>query len=550
MSTTVKSGNWNDPTVWQSGSVPGNNASVTISTGHTVVFNVDQSGFANGLSGLVINGTLTFITDGTVTYLKMAGNITGSGNLYVGTESNRIPAPTGSNPFVATIGFNGAFQITGGLANLELWGEEREAYDIINIGGSAGDSTVTLTEGLNLREGDLVYISNLSTGNTATSHTVQSYNPSTKVVTFTAPLGRTIESGRALTLDSRNIHCLNINKTGIAAFTNIVNNGKASGVRFFNFGRAPIDGRSGWIVRYCTGNNNTQGGISHWGSAHTITSCTGNNNTQGGISHHGSAHTITSCTGNNNTAGGISHWGSAHTITSCTGNNNTNGGISHYGSAHTITSCTGNNNTNGGISYYGSGHTITFCNDGVGNTGGAIFIPQSFKVWNHQSNTPVTTYSTINNLKHHTLESFNTNQIKGNYQAYMNGGIIETSNKNMIYTCISPTNPVFRDYIIRVGAGEKIRINCNMSKSVSNIQGKLEIIDPAQDPLILSSNTALATHNCPDNTSNNVLSVSYTPDYTRNLIIRVSAQNDNGTVTVSDIKAWIGKSILKRRVQL
>jgi hypothetical protein len=484
MSTTVKSGNWNDPTVWQSGSVPGNNASVTISTGHTVVFNVDQSGFANGLSGLVINGTLTFITDGTVTYLKMAGNITGSGNLYVGTESNRIPAPTGSNPFVATIGFNGAFQITGGLANLELWGEEREAYDIINIGGSAGDSTVTLTEGLNLREGDLVYISNLSTGNTATSHTVQSYNPSTKVVTFTAPLGRTIESGRALTLDSRNIHCLNINKTGIAAFTNIVNNGKASGVRFFNFGRAPIDGRSGWIVRYCTGNNNTQGGISH------------------------------------------------------------------YGSAHTITSCTGNNNTNGGISYYGSGHTITFCNDGVGNTGGAIFIPQSFKVWNHQSNTPVTTYSTINNLKHHTLESFNTNQIKGNYQAYMNGGIIETSNKNMIYTCISPTNPVFRDYIIRVGAGEKIRINCNMSKSVSNIQGKLEIIDPAQDPLILSSNTALATHNCPDNTSNNVLSVSYTPDYTRNLIIRVSAQNDNGTVTVSDIKAWIGKSILKRRVQL
>ena len=484
MSTTIKSGNWDDPTVWQSGSVPGNNASVTISTGHTIVFNVDQSGFTNGLAGLVINGTLTFATDGTVTYLKMAGNITGTGNLYVGTESNRIPAPAGANPFVATIAFNGGFQITGNLANLELWGEERESYDIINIGGSAGDSTVTLTEGLNLRQGDLVYITNTNVGTTATSHTIQSFNPSTKVVTFTAPLGRTIESGRALTLDTRNIHCLNINKTGTASFTNSVNNGKASGVRFFNFGRAPIDGRTNWIVRYCTGNNNTDGGISYYGYGHTITSCTGNKNTLGGISHHG------------------------------------------------------------------SGHTIHYCSDGVGNTGSAIFIPQSFKVRNHQSNTPVTTYSTIHNLKHHTLESFNTNQIKGNYQAYMNGGVINTVNNNLVFNCINNKAPVFRDYIILVGTGEKLTVQLNCSKSIAGINSKLEIIDPAFDPIIIPTHTPLSIQEAPLNTDGNVLSVSYTPDYTRNLIVRVSAQNSTGTVMVSDIKSWIGRGVLKRKVRL
>jgi len=253
--TSVASGNWETTTTWDTGTVPVNGDTVIISAGHTVIFDADQSTFANGLAGLTVNGTLKFITDGTVTYLKMAGHISGTGDFYCGTEDSPIPAPTTSEPVVATICFNGNYRFTL-TGELVFYGEMREGYATTATESGSTDTTITLTDNLNLRAGDVVYISHPTAGANATKHTVQDYNSNTKVVTFTSQLGRTISSGAGVTLDSRNIQCMNLNKTTGSMLVYNKHNGLAVGVRFYNFERGPIYYSDKWLVKYCTGNNN------------------------------------------------------------------------------------------------------------------------------------------------------------------------------------------------------------------------------------------------------------------------------------------------------
>jgi hypothetical protein len=334
--TSVKSGLWSDPTVWNSGTVPANGDSVTIAYGHTVTFNVDQSGFSSGLAGLTINGTLTFIADGTRTYLKMAGNIAGSGVLYVGTQASRIPPSTDGQP-TATIAFNGAYQVTGALT-VELWGEQRApGYPI----ASKVDNYTIVLQGTGrlewLRANDRIGISNSTIQGRNSppdeSFLVASYNPDTRTITLdsSTPLTRAVNQSGATDY----VICLTLsiwatNLVGQSAgtgFAYTVNYGRALGVRFSNFGRGPIRECSGWTITSCIGQNNTYGGIAHGGSGHTITSCIGQNNTYGGIAHWGSGYSITSCIGQNNTDGGIAHGGSGHTITECIADRNNAGAI-------------------------------------------------------------------------------------------------------------------------------------------------------------------------------------------------------------------------------
>lgn len=83
--TSVASGNWGTAGTWDTGSVPANGDAVIIAEGHEVLFDVDQSGFANGLASLTINGILHFNWGtSSETALKMNGNIIGTGCLYLG----------------------------------------------------------------------------------------------------------------------------------------------------------------------------------------------------------------------------------------------------------------------------------------------------------------------------------------------------------------------------------------------------------------------------------------------------------------------------------
>jgi len=101
--TSVGSGLWSDLGTWDTG-VPADGDAVVIASGHEVTFNVDQSGFANGIGDLTVTGTLNVST--TVTsYMKIiaAKAIRGTGTFNIGTSSVPIP-------------FAVKFTLTGGAA--------------------------------------------------------------------------------------------------------------------------------------------------------------------------------------------------------------------------------------------------------------------------------------------------------------------------------------------------------------------------------------------------------------------------------------------------
>jgi hypothetical protein len=61
----------------------------------------------------------------------------------------------------------------------------------------------------------------------------------------------------------------------------------------------------------------------------------------------------------------------------------------------------------------------------------------------------------------------------------------------------------------------------------------MELIDPANDPLIDNTATPLATYNLPDQPNTNLpLKLAYKSNKAMNAILRISAKNSTGTVNI------------------
>jgi hypothetical protein len=191
--TSVKSGYWNDPTVWDQNAVPADGDSVVVAAGHTVIFNVDQSSFTNGLAGLTINGTLKIPSkdeDSSMpdfVCLKVNANIAGSGSFLIGSPTQPITYPQ----FVKVM-VNGTITV----ANFNCYGEQRSPlWDYLAQDAAAGATTIVLQSGLPLRSGDIIAIGRSdivgywSESSSARGlHTVASYNAATKTVTLNEAL--------------------------------------------------------------------------------------------------------------------------------------------------------------------------------------------------------------------------------------------------------------------------------------------------------------------------------------------------------------------------
>ena len=194
--TSIASGYWSNPQIWDSGTVPADGDSVIVATGHTVTFDVDQSNFANGLAGLTINGTLKIPSQAedpnmpNTVVLKVNANIAGSGSFLIGSPDYPITYPQRAQ-----------VMLNGGIvtAIFNAYGERRSPlWDYLAQDSHQGSYTIVLQNGLPLRAGDLIAIGRSdvrwswgeSPGERG-AHTVAAYDPQTKTVTLNEPLTQT-----------------------------------------------------------------------------------------------------------------------------------------------------------------------------------------------------------------------------------------------------------------------------------------------------------------------------------------------------------------------
>lgn len=210
MATTFSgSGTWSTAGNWSAG-VPVDGSDAIIAAGAVCSFNVSQSAFPNGLNSLVITGTLNMATDGTVTHLKMKGNITGVGIWNIGTPLVPIPVTSNSTPEVCTIAMNGAFSNNMSTAAAHnAYGEQREPY--YAIASKTNNTTIVLagTGSLTwLRAGDQIAISDSTIQGNHTPvtelFTVDSYTAATRTITLNAgtPLTRLVNQNGCTDLRS------------------------------------------------------------------------------------------------------------------------------------------------------------------------------------------------------------------------------------------------------------------------------------------------------------------------------------------------------------
>ncbi len=77
---SVKSGRWSDAETWSGGVVPVDGDDVTVTAGHTVVFDVCMCGGVG--VGLTVDGVLQFSAE-VMSVLRLKHAISGVGNMYL-----------------------------------------------------------------------------------------------------------------------------------------------------------------------------------------------------------------------------------------------------------------------------------------------------------------------------------------------------------------------------------------------------------------------------------------------------------------------------------
>lgn len=197
-------GDWSATGTWSGGSVPANGDDVTIVAGDTVNFDVDQSGFADGIAGLDIAGILE-ADDGDDRYLKSTGHITqtGSGEFKIGSSGTAWPISR-----LFTIDFNSNSKYfsgwDGGIAF--YCAEPDNQYVKLDGAASATDTVLSVDTDVTgdiWAVGDTVWVCNVDNGQDEEEHTIAAINAGS--IELSAGLSGDKVSGSYLVLGTRNI---------------------------------------------------------------------------------------------------------------------------------------------------------------------------------------------------------------------------------------------------------------------------------------------------------------------------------------------------------
>jgi len=241
--TSVRSGNWSDPTVWNLNRLPAAGDQVVISSGHTVTYDIVEGssnevelGTAGNSLDIDIYGTLQFDTSATQPLrLRFRGyiRIRGTGKLFVGTPSD--PMPVKVTIMKTTAGYHMFLHDNG--AQVSFVGSPNVPYDsqagyyrfvtTLASPASSGATQITVSENLNWEVGDWVMLPRLPSAEAQTS--VMIINPflaqvtavSGNTLTLSASLPHAYPAGAWVAKVNRPItlHYVN-NSTSYYVFTN------------------------------------------------------------------------------------------------------------------------------------------------------------------------------------------------------------------------------------------------------------------------------------------------------------------------------------------
>jgi hypothetical protein len=464
----------------------------------------------------------------------------------------------------------GSFSAVGWTPSLE--------YTTLSAGAVLNATTIILTDDLGLQQGDQIIIGSGNTfgvnwsETTGMVYTVSSYNATTKTITLSSGLQTARLKGDYVSIASRPIL---INQLGASPgyyplIKSVMNNVNLTGVAIvpeltFNAGYASS---SGWTLNHCS----FLGGIDVGDAVENLILSTFNycmfQSIPAGIS---SLLTFNNCSFFCSDITYPSQYGGTmvnSTFNNCIGENlNDLATIYNVGGlTNTFNNCTfkalasitwgGGNFHNCQLSgedsmgnptvLYGNGmYEFKMVNTVLNVTGSNPFFEAAYGklyncLFNLSSGSVALSSAIIDRPNWAVVESFDHQQLTGNYAAWMTGGMITTQlngstpqiNK-LVFNPTSTTAPVFGDFKFTVPANKLIKpFNVPVTLSALGMTMQLQIIDPANDPLIDSSATPLVTVNAANVTTAQNLSINYKSTVAKELILRVLCQAASGTVNV------------------
>ncbi|SEN75038.1 Cadherin-like [Paracoccus alcaliphilus] len=146
----IAHGDWNDPSIWQNGQVPGADAKVLIPEGIAVTYGAVNNA---SLFTVRVDGVLDFATDHDSRMLVDTMVVSPSGHLIMGTEDNPVRSNVNIDIVFADngnidTGWDPSLLSRGLLSHgsVTIHGEEKSSHVKVEVDAMAGDNRLTLSE--------------------------------------------------------------------------------------------------------------------------------------------------------------------------------------------------------------------------------------------------------------------------------------------------------------------------------------------------------------------------------------------------------------------
>lgn len=464
--------------------VPADTNPIVIPTGQTCEWDIDTSGYATGIDGLTITGTLK-LSRTTSGYIKMkaAKTITGAGTFDCGASAlDAIPFAV-KHTVTGGAGWyiNGAAGLT-----MTVYAAEPAIKTILLSGNEAIGQTElsvdTSVVGDIWADGDTIRINNIDKGKQTEERIIAAGGIAADTITITAGLTAAKITGTVISLISRNVTFLSSTAStfvgqNFAAGKLTIAGGRFKTSTYYAFNACTSPSISGGVFDtndtcfYQSVSVSVSGGVFS-GNNNVINSCTGTNTISGGVLC-GNGYSIN--ISNGALISGGTHKGNTTVVYNCIGI--TASGFTILGCGNGFYACTGANVYDGSITSCGNG----FINSSV-SVNNVTLSNNSYDV--NQSiisayNTlfgSATEFEAYTNLSKGTYsESIDHDQQAGAYKAWTKGGVTTRqavtypSGKTYAMQTVLASASVegFWQKEITVGAGASVNITMYLRKSAS-----------------------------------------------------------------------------------